>query len=92
VNDVAKNVDFDKTVISDSIFSEHFDYSPDPNKKAIVQWWHMLNTIGYIKSAENIEQHIDTSVYKQALDELVKESPDNKNYRDLLEFYKKNDE
>jgi NitT/TauT family transport system substrate-binding protein len=92
VNDVAKNVGFDKTVISDSIFSEHFDYSPDPNKKAIVQWWHMLNTIGYIKSAENIEQHIDTSVYKQALDELVKESPDNKNYRDLLEFYKKNDE
>ena len=92
VNDVAKNVDFDKTVISDSIFSEHFDYSPDPNKKAIVQWWHMLNTIGYIKSDENIEQHIDTSVYKQALDELVKESPDNKNYRNLLEFYKKNDE
>jgi NitT/TauT family transport system substrate-binding protein len=92
VNDVAKNVDFDKTVISDSIFSEHFDYSPDPNKKAIVQWWHMLNTIGYIKSDENIEQHIDTSVYKQALDELAKENPDNKNYRDLLEFYKKNDE
>ena len=92
VADVQKYVDFDKTVISDSIFSEHFNYSPDPNKKAIEQWWNLLNTIGYINSDENIEQHIDTSVYKQALDELITKSPDNENYKELLEFYNKNDE
>ena len=92
VADVQKYVDFDKTVISDSIFSEHFNYSPDPNKKAIEQWWNLLNTIGYINSDESIEQHVDTSVYKQALDELITESPDNENYKELLEFYNKNDE
>lgn len=92
VADVQKYVDFDKTVISDSIFSEHFNYSPDPNKKAIEQWWNLLNTIGYINSEESIEQHIDTSVYKQALDELITQSPDNENYKELLEFYNKNDE
>ena len=92
VADVQKYVDFDKTVIADSIFSEHFNYSPDPNKKAIEQWWKMVNTIGYIHSSEDIDKHIDTSVYKQALDELIKDQPNNQNYQDLLEFYKKNDE
>jgi len=92
VADVHKYVDFDKTIISDSIFSEHFDYSPDPNKKAIEQWWVMMNTIGYLDSDKDIDQHIDASVYKQALDELIAESPDNENYKKLLEFYKENDE
>ena len=92
VADVQKDVDFDKTVIYDSIFSEHFNFSPDPNKKAIEQWWVMMNTIGYLNSDEDIESHIDVSVYKQALDELLAEDPDNENYKKLLEFYKENDE
>lgn len=92
VADVQKYVDFDKTVIADSIFSEHFNFSPDPNKKAIEQWWKMMNTIGFINSNEDIDKHIDPSVYKQALDELIKDDPKNKNYQDLLTFYKENDE
>lgn len=92
IADVQKYVDFDRTVIADSIFSEHFNFSPDPNKKAIEEWWKMLNTIGFISSSEDIDKHIDPSVYKQALDELIKEDPKNKNYQDLLTFYKENDE
>lgn len=92
VADVRKYADFDKTVIADSIFSDHFNYSPDPNKKAIEQWWKMLNTIGYISSNENIDKHIDTSVYEQALDELIKENPNNENYKELREFYNENDQ
>ncbi len=90
VEDVQKYVDFDKTVIADSIFSEHFNYSPDPNKKAIEQWWKMLNTIGYIDSDEDIDKHIDPLVYKQALDELIEENPDDKIYQELLEYYNEN--
>jgi len=92
VADVQKYVDFDKTVIADSIFSEHFNYSPDPNKKAIEKWWNMLNSIKFIDSNEDIDKHIDPSVYKQALDELIEEDPKNQNYQDLLIFYKENDE
>lgn len=92
VADVQKYVDFDRTVIADSIYSEHFNYSPDPNKKAIEKWWEMMNTIGYIDSNEDIDEHIDSSVYKQALDELIAEQPNNENYQELLEFYSENDE
>ncbi|MDD1761226.1 MAG: ABC transporter substrate-binding protein [Methanothrix sp.] len=92
VEDVQKYVDFDKTVIADSIFSEHFNFSPDPNKKAIEEWWEMMNTIGFISSDEDIDEHIDTSIYKEALDNLIAQQPDNENFQDLLEVYEENDE
>ncbi len=92
VKDVQKYVDFDRTVIYDSIFSEHFNFSPDPNKKAIEKWWEMMNSIGFIDSDEDIDAHIDTTVYKEALDGLVSKQPDNKNFQDLLEAYEKNNE
>lgn len=91
VDAVSKYVDFNKNVIYDSIFSDHFNYSPDPNKKAIEQWWTMVNKIGYVKSGEDIDKHIDTTVYKQALDELIKENPNDEIYKDLLANYNKND-
>lgn len=91
VDAASKYVDFKKNVIYDSIFSEHFNYSPDPNKKAIEQWWKMVNTIGYVSSSEDIDKHIDPTLYKQALDELIKANPNDEIYKDLLANYKKND-
>lgn len=92
VKDVQKYVDFDRSVIYDSIFSEHFNFSPDPNKKAIEKWWAMMNSIGFINSDEDIKAHIDSTVYKEALDGLISIQPDNKNFQDLLDAYKENNE
>ncbi|HWQ19725.1 MAG TPA: ABC transporter substrate-binding protein, partial [Methanotrichaceae archaeon] len=91
VDAASKYVDFNKNVIYDSIFSDHFNYSPDPNKKAVEQWWKMVNTIGYVNSDEDIDKHIDPTLYKQALDELIKANPNDEIYKDLLANYKKND-
>ncbi len=91
VTDVGKFVDFNQSVIRDSIYSEHFDYSPDPNKKAYEQWWNNMNKIGYINSTVDIDQHIDTSVYKQALDQVIAENPNDAVYQGLLADYQKND-
>jgi NitT/TauT family transport system substrate-binding protein len=92
VTDVAKYVSFNQSIISDSIYSPHFDYSPDPNKKAIEQWWQMMNNLGYINSTANIDSYIDTSVYKQALDEVIKEYPNEQAYQILLADYQKKDQ
>ena len=51
-----------------------------------------MNSIGFIDSDEDIDEHIDTTVYKEALDGLVSKQPDNKNFQELLEAYKKNNE
>lgn len=89
VTDVAKYASFNQSIIYDSIYSPHFDYSPDPNKKAIEQWWQMMNNLGYISSTANIDSYIDTSVYKQALDEMIKEYPNDQAYQTLLAEYQK---
>ena len=36
----------------------------------------MMKDSGYIDTDVKIEDHIDSTVYKQALDELIKENPD----------------
>jgi NitT/TauT family transport system substrate-binding protein len=91
VADVKKYAQFNDSVIYDSIYSGHFMYSPDPNKKAIEEWWADMNKVGYINSTVNIDDHIDTSVYKQALDEVIKESPNDSIYQELVAEYQKND-
>ena len=90
VNDVAKFADFNKSIIRDSIYSEHFTFSPDPNKKAIKGYWNMMLSEGYINSTANIDNYVDTTVYKQALDEVIKENPKDPLLDQLLDEYTRN--
>lgn len=91
VADVKKYADFNDSVIYDSIYKGHFTYSPDPNKKTIEKWWNDMKDIGYINSTENISNHVDTQVYKQALDEIIRENPNDSIYQELLSEYHMND-
>ncbi|HEY3274115.1 MAG TPA: ABC transporter substrate-binding protein [Methanocella sp.] len=91
ITDVSKYAKFNNSVIYDSIYMGHFTYSPDPNKKGIEQWWKNMQDIGYINTTLNVDDFIDTSVYKQALDELIREYPDEPVYKELLAEYNKND-
>jgi NitT/TauT family transport system substrate-binding protein len=91
VADVSKYAKFNNSVIYDSIYMGHFTYSPDPNKKGIEQWWKNMQDIGYINTTLNVDNFVDTSVYKQALDELIQEYPNEPVYKQLLAEYNKND-
>lgn len=46
--------------------------------------------IGYLEKDEDISDTIDVDVYKQALDELIEEHPDDPFYRQLIERFEKN--
>ena len=48
-----------------------------------------MQSIGYINSTVDIRDHVDTSVYKQALDELAKQHPENTVYQQLEADYPK---
>lgn len=89
VDAISKYVKIDKDLIRKSIYTEHFFASPDPNKKGIIRFWEMMNKIGYINSTADINQFIDTTVYKQALDEIIKENPNDAFYKSLLEEYRR---
>lgn len=60
----------------------------DPNTKGVEALYEELQDTGVIdKSSEKVEDHIDTSIYKEALDSLAEENPDDEFYQEKLKLY-----
>lgn len=92
VDDIQKYVNVDKDVIRQSTWNNYFYASPDPNKNGVVEYYQQMKDSGYIDTEVKIEDHIDSTVYKQALDELIKENPDDSFYQNLLSEYQEMNE
>lgn len=67
--------------------------SPDPNLKGIEKYYDGMKASGYIDkdSSADITDFVDTSIYKEALDNVQKKYPDNENYKALEKAYDEND-
>jgi NitT/TauT family transport system substrate-binding protein len=63
--------------------------NPDPLKKGVLDFWKHVREAGYITQDYPIEKHINTDVYRQALEEVIRKEPKDKIYREMLVFYKK---
>lgn len=66
------------------------DSNPDPLRKGILDFWQHILAAGYIPQDYPIDKHINTAIYKQALDSVIKKEPKDKIYQQMLTFYKKN--
>ena len=83
-----KNLDKDQ--INEIVNEPHLINTADPNKKETLEVWEKMKNIGYVKKeAENIDMnaHFNLTFYEQALDELIKENPDDEYYKKVLERY-----
>ena len=89
----AKALKIDEDVIrSDTYTKQVFQSSPDPLRKGTLDFWHNMREVGYAAEDYPIEKHINTEVYRQALDEIIAENPNDKTYKELDAFFKKNDQ
>lgn len=84
---ISKYVQVDTSIIKAALTNGHSDLSPDPNSNGIEKTYGMLKQIGYINTTVNISEHIDSTIYKQALDELVRDAPGDAFYQDLQAEY-----
>jgi NitT/TauT family transport system substrate-binding protein len=64
--------------------------NPDPLRKGILDFWQHIKDAGYITQDYPLDKHINTGIYKQALDSVIKKNPKDKVYQEMLTFYKKN--
>ena len=64
--------------------------NPDPLRKGILDFWQHILDAGYIPQDYPVDKHINTDLYKQALDSVIKKNPKDKIYQEMLTFYKKN--
>ncbi len=87
----AKALKIDADIIrSETYIKKVADSNPDPLKKGILDFWKHIKDAGYITQDYPLEKHINTTLYKEALDAVVKKNPKDKVYQDMLVFYKKN--
>ena len=88
----ADSFKLDPGIVRADTYTDHtFDSNPDPLKKGTVDFWNTMNGIGYLpENRVDISRHIDTSIYREALDEVLKRWPDDPVYREMDAFFKAN--
>ena len=77
--------------VNNYLFKTASKLTADPNKKGIIQYYNSAAEIGFFGDADlskvNIADHIDTTIYKDALDQLLKEYPNNDYFKAKLALY-----
>jgi NitT/TauT family transport system substrate-binding protein len=75
---IGKYSDADREILQNQYYDYgHYSLSPDPEKKRILESYKGMVDIGYAEGNDvDIPSHIDTSLYKEALDQILAENPD----------------
>ncbi len=84
-----KALNLERDVLEEQLYNYgHLGLSPNPNKRSIKEFYKAMVNVGYIEGNVNIDDYIDTTIYEDALNELIKEDPDNDIYNELMNEFK----
>lgn len=83
----------DDKIINSIVNEGHSHYSADPNKKGVEKMWDQMKKIGYVENVDdmNIDNYINIDLYERALNELIKEHPDDAYYKGALKEFNEKD-
>jgi len=88
---INKYVKLDPGVIEKAFYHGYLDQSSDPNVKEVRNFWVTMQKSGFVKSGQDIAPHIETTIYKSALDSLARENPKDHYWKALQkDFAKRN--
>ncbi len=93
---LAKTIGADYDYVAAYMMDEkHYVVNVDPLKNSIIRAWGILDKIGFLKDKAkeiNIEDHINTEIYEQALAEVTEEYPENAEFwAKQAAFFEEND-
>jgi NitT/TauT family transport system substrate-binding protein len=79
----------DEDTIREIVLEPHQNNYSDPNKKEVEKMWNAMRQIGYIPAdvAVQLENHVNTDLYQQAISELLEEHPDDPFYKKVKERF-----
>ena len=98
VSILAKEIGADEDYVAAYLLNENYVSSVDPCKNAVIKTWNGMVQMKFIdqEAADsiNIEDHINTELYKAALDECVEEyyDEDPEFYDGRIQFFEENDQ
>ncbi len=90
--ELAKHVmEIEDDVLTSQVYDYgHLGLNPSPDVKNTTRFYEAMVEIGYAQGGIDFSEHIDPSLYIEALDELLEEEPDNVVYKQLKEESDKN--
>lgn len=96
VHMLAKQIKADDAFVAAYMLDEHYDVHIDPLKKGVIRAWDILGKTNFLDAKAktiNIEDKINTDLYKQALEETKEKygKEDSKFYESLEKFFEEND-
>jgi NitT/TauT family transport system substrate-binding protein len=65
----------------------YLSLTPDPGTERIQKFYDVGNKIGYLSKQIDLGPHIDTSLYEEALDEILREYPNDPFYQKLKQEF-----
>lgn len=90
VEDVAKYITIDKSDIEYEVYGGHALSNPDPDKKATAALKKSTVEFGYTQGKDyDLDKQYNTTIYKNALDQLIAENPNDTIYKQQLEYFSK---
>ena len=95
---LAKEIGAEEDYVAAYLLNDNYVSSVDPCKNSVVKTWDAMIKMGFIDQADadkiNIEDHINTELYKEALDECVAEYHDEDPdfYDGRVKFFEENDQ
>ncbi|MDF2564825.1 MAG: ABC-type nitrate/sulfonate/bicarbonate transport system, periplasmic component [Massilibacillus sp.] len=77
-------VEIDEKILKSQLYGYgHLGLDPNPAKNKIEDFYEGMKQIGYVAGKKNIDDYIDTSVFEEALNSLLKEEPNDPTFLDL---------
>lgn len=67
---------FSEKLARDLVLEPHIQLSVDPNRQGVEAMWRHMKQIGYAEGEIDLGRAIDTSLYRDALEQLRREQPD----------------
>jgi NitT/TauT family transport system substrate-binding protein len=79
-----KHYDVEQSVLKNEFYDYgHLGLSPDPAKKKILDFYEGMTLIGYAKGSVNVADYVDSTLYEEALAQVLKESPNDPVFLEL---------
>ena len=64
-------------------------YDTDPFTKSVEKMWNKMANFGYLTVGNvDIKDHMNSAIYKEALESLIKDYPDSKFFKAKMEQFK----
>lgn len=75
IDAIQKYVKLDRDLLERGYYQAHLDQQSDPNVRGVKTFWTIMQNSGFVDSNADITGYIDVALYKQALDSLATEEP-----------------